>query len=74
MDMRRTTATIAGNVVSAMAAQGVSPETLASATHIDLPALRERLESIEEFSVAELVNVGGFLHVPTESLLEGVAA
>lgn len=74
MDARRTPKTVAENVLAAIAKHGATLDGVAEAAHIDLPALNQRLDGVEEFSVSELVNVGGFLRVPAETLIEGVAA
>lgn len=74
MDVRRTPKTVAENVLAAIAETGATLHGVAEAAHIDLPELNLRLEGVEEFTVSELVCVGGFLHVPAQSLIEGVAA
>lgn len=74
MDLRRYTATVAGNVVSAIRSTGNTTESVAEATDIDMSAMESRLTAETPFTFAEIVRVGGFLHVPAHVLAEGVAA
>lgn len=66
--------TVGGNVTAVMTAQNASPESVAEATHLDLSELDARLNDVEPFTLSELITVGGFLHVPPASFLEGVPA
>lgn len=64
---------VARNVSSAIAEAGVDPASIAHAADIhpaDLPAY---LNGARDFTVAQLVNVGGVLRVPTAAFLEGAA-
>lgn len=47
---------------------------MAKATGIPLEHLNHCLEGTDEFTVTDLGNVGGFLHVSPARFLEGVAA
>lgn len=74
MDRRSLTQMVARNVSSAAAAAGVTPETLAQATDIQLPVMNDRLAAVTPFTIPELLSVGGFLRIPMDLFLEEVAA
>lgn len=62
------------NVSTKISAAGIPPAKIAQAIDLTLPELSARLEGNAEFTFAELVQVGGFLHVCPSQFLEGVAA
>lgn len=69
MDLFRRAAKTADNVREAVA--GIPLDTLASAADTDPDALNARLNGRDELNVADLVGVGGFLHVHPNVFLRG---
>lgn len=74
MDRRTPTETVARNVRSAVAAAGAETQSVAQAADMPLSVMESRLNASTPFTFPELVRVGGFLHVPTHSLLKGATA
>lgn len=73
MDARAATATVVTKVAQAIDAGTVALSTIAHAADISVPDLNERLAMREDFTVAELVAVGGVLRVHPADLI-GAAA
>ena len=73
--MQRRTPTTAAieSIRSTMTASGVNEVSVAEATDIALEDLNARLNGTEEFTVAEMVLVGGFLHLPLTQLFAEAA-
>jgi hypothetical protein len=69
--MDRRTPTVATNVAAAM--HGTDVPALSKATGIPAADLHSALHGRTEFQMSDLLNVGGFLRVPAESFLVGVA-
>ncbi|MFF1633937.1 hypothetical protein [Leifsonia sp. NPDC058248] len=64
---------LAAIVTKTIEDQGASLESVAQAADITVPQLEERLSGDVPFEVAELADVGGFLHVSAHHFLEGAA-
>ena len=73
VEHRRTDNTVAANVAHAIAASGLTPESVAQATDLTISELHERLNGESPFMFRELVMVGGFLRFPTPQFFEGVS-
>lgn len=73
MDRNRVTQTIARRVRRAVHMSGADIATVAQAADIATPDLIDRLEARVEFEIPVLVDIGGFLRVPTTELLGGAA-
>lgn len=70
---RRAHQITSGNIRIAIDTTNVSDTTVAEAAGLTLLEFRSRMNGATDFTVEELGKVGGFLHVRTSSLLEGVA-
>jgi hypothetical protein len=73
MEARAAAATVVTKVAQAIDASTVARSTIAHAADISVPDLNERLAKRDDFTVAELVAVGGVLHVHPADLI-GTAA
>lgn len=73
MEFRAAAATVIDRLNEAIDASTVARSTIAHAADISVPDLNERLAMREDFTVAELVAVGGVLHVHPADLI-GTAA
>jgi hypothetical protein len=71
MDIARRSERVARNVRTAV--NGTPISVLASAADIDPDTLVARLNGHDELTVADLVTVGGFLHVHPNVFLRGAA-
>lgn len=74
-DMHRRTPTIVAiqDIKSRMVTIGATEETVAEAADMNLSDLTARLHEVSEFNVADLVHVGGFLHIPIHQLFTEAA-
>lgn len=71
MSQRNPTEAIIRNIRSTMTVTGATEAKVAEAADMSLADLNARLNGVDEFTVAEIVHVGGFLHLtPTELLTE----
>lgn len=70
--MERRTQQITANVKATLAAHDVSEEIVAQAADLSTEE-REQLTGTRPVELAVLAEVGGFLHVPIRTFLEGVA-
>lgn len=68
------TATTGANVRGEMARRGVTQAQLAKVLGLSQAAVSARLRGETPFDINELARIAGFLDVPVERLLEGVAA
>lgn len=57
-----------------MGRAGEDTQSVAKATDMHVPDLESRLHGETDFTVGELLHVGGFLHVPAHSLMREVTA
>lgn len=74
MERRTLPQAVAGNVEAAISASGALLPVVAQAADLTISQLTDRLSGAVEFNTAELVQVGGFLHVrPSEFLIEAAA-
>lgn len=73
MEARAAVATVIDRLNEAIDASIVARSTIAHAADISVPDLNERLANRDDFTVAELVAVGGVLHVHPADLI-GTAA
>lgn len=64
---------MAENVREALSASTASPLDVAEAANVTVPELESRLDGREDFNIAELVRVGGFLRLDPADLLRGAA-
>ena len=74
MNRRRVDLAVGANVAVAIAQSKVDPSDVALAAGLDVQQLETRLSGDAGFTVAELVQAGGFLRLPIPSLVEGVTA
>lgn len=70
MAQRRSPEVVAENVAAAIRRTGNTVESVAEATDLDVSTLTSRLNGETEFNFAELIEVGGFLRIRTESFYE----
>ncbi|PZF11739.1 hypothetical protein [Curtobacterium sp. MCLR17_034] len=73
MEFRAAVATVVDRLNLAITDSTVAPSTIAHAADISVPDLNERLAMRDEFTVAELIAVGGVLRVHPADLI-GAAA
>jgi hypothetical protein len=73
MDQNVATGLVGARVSAALRVAGVSVRTLSEATDIPISELESRLSGDTDFTISELVSVGGFLRSPANTFLEGVA-
>ena len=73
MDRRAATATVTNTVAAAMTRTGVNPTSVARAADISTPELEDRLAHRKDFSISELLGVGGFLRIHPADLIAGRA-
>lgn len=64
---------MAANVAAAISNNNFSLDTVAQAADIHVVDLESRLED-GDFTVNDLVRVGGFLRIPVARFMEGTAA
>lgn len=57
-----------------MCAAGEDTHSVAKATDMQVPDLESRLHGETDFTIGELLHVGGFLHVPAHLLMREVSA
>ncbi|MBF4574715.1 hypothetical protein [Frondihabitans sp. VKM Ac-2883] len=60
-------------VAAAMTHSGADSESVARAADITLPELENRLAHREEFSISELLGLGGFFRIHPADLIAGRA-
>lgn len=65
---------VTANVRGAVNAAGVSTSTLAQAADVPSDVLDARMAGLEELTIADLVNVGGFLRSQPTSFLKGATS
>jgi hypothetical protein len=73
MHRRNPTKTAIQDIKSRMVVLGATEETVAEAADMNLSDLTARLNEVSEFNVADLVRVGGFLHIPIHHLFTEAA-
>ena len=73
MTLRLIDERIAKGVRSIAADRQVDAHTIAKAAGLTHSEMNDRLTGRAPFTVSELVQVGGLLHVPAGELLEGIA-
>ena len=73
MHRRSPTGATIQDIKSRMEALGATEETVAQAADMNLSDLTARLNEVSEFNVADLVHVGGFLHIPIHHLFTEAA-
>jgi hypothetical protein len=69
--MERRAAQVTAAVNRAITDSGVEIDTLAEATDVSSTTIRHRLANREEWTVAELVRVGGFLRIHPATFFGG---
>lgn len=74
MDALRRAASVTAHVRDAVYASGVSTSTLAQAADVPSDVLEARLDGRDELTIADLVNVGGFLRLQPTSFLKGATS
>lgn len=70
MDRNTTTTTLARRVTLAIREAGADVRIVAQAADITTSELEDRLSGRVEFQIQELVDVGGFLRIPLNRLME----
>jgi hypothetical protein len=73
MHRRSPTCATIQDIKSRMEALGATEETVAEAADMNLSDLTAHLTEEREFNVADLVRVGGFLHIPIHQLFTEAA-
>lgn len=73
MHRRSSTGANIQDIKSRMEALGATEETVAEAADMHLSDLTAHLTEVREFNVADLVRVGGFLHIPIHQLFTEAA-
>lgn len=73
MSRRTHTAAVIQDIKSRMTATGADGNKVAQAADMTITDLNARLNGVDEFTVAELVLVGGFLRLTTQELLTEAA-
>lgn len=73
MHRRSPTSATIQDIKSRMEALGATEETVAEAADMNLSDLTAHLTEAREFNVADLVRVGGFLHIPIHQLFTEAA-
>jgi len=73
MDARETTRRVGTEVSKAIAEAGFTPEVVAEAIGLDQSEMEAHLAGAAEFSVSQLIEVGGLLRRPAGSFLAGAA-
>jgi hypothetical protein len=68
-ERRVPTATVGSNLAAAVASSSHSLDTLAAATGLATEDLRAFIRGDADMNVADLVRVGGFLHVGADELI-----
>ena len=71
---RRSAAGVTDAIASWAAAVGDPATVIASATDLSISESRARLDGVEQFDLAEVLQIGGFLHVRPSVFFEGVTA
>lgn len=74
MDAKRRAASVTASVRAAVNASGVSTSTLAQAADVPSDVLEARLDGRDELTIADLVNVGGFLRMQPTRFLKGATS
>lgn len=69
--MERRAAQVTATVNSAITDSGVEIDTLAEATDVTSTTIRRRLDNRDEWTVADLVRVGGFLRIRPTTFFGG---
>jgi hypothetical protein len=73
MERRSANAAVTDTVADAMTRTGVDPTSVARAADISAAELEERLAHRKDFSISELLGVGGFLRIHPADLIAGNA-
>jgi hypothetical protein len=73
MHRRTPTSATIQDIKSRMVALGATEETVAEAADMNLSDLTAHLHEVREFNVADLVRVGGSLHIPIRQLFTEAA-
>lgn len=73
MSRRNHTTAASKCIRTRMAADGVTEAKVAEAADMTLDDLNARLDGVNEFMFAELVQVGGFLHLTPQELFTEAA-
>ncbi|MFF1540445.1 hypothetical protein ACFVWL_10215 [Microbacterium sp. NPDC058269] len=74
MDANRRAAQVVANMRNAVNTSGVPIPKLAQAADIPSDVLDARLSGRDELTIADLVNVGGFLRLQPNSFLKGATS
>ena len=74
MNQRRAAETVAANVAAAIDSANQTIATVAQAADMTTTELSDCLEGRADITLGTLVRVGGFLHIPADELMQGVAA
>lgn len=73
MERRAGTSATTRSIRSAVVANGADEASVAEAADMTLDDLNAHLDGVTEFTVAELVHVGGFLRIPINKLFTEAA-
>lgn len=74
MDRRTATETVAQNISAAIVSSGATTNSVATAADMRPSDLSARLNGHADFTVHEVIAVGGFLRIRAGSLMEGAVA
>ena len=69
MEFRAATATVVSRINAAIDNSNVAPSTIAHAADISVPELEDRLAQRTDFTMLEVIGIGGVLHVHPADLI-----
>jgi hypothetical protein len=69
MEFRAATATVVSRINAAIDHNGAAPSTIAHAADISVPELEDRLAQRTDFTMLELIGIGGVLRIHPADLI-----